>query len=47
MKVLARENNSSGTNSPFVVTDCLGKPFTGLTSQTVCLRKSLKTNSVP
>ena len=24
------ENNSSGTNSPFLVTDCLGKFFTGI-----------------
>ena len=30
-----------------MVTDCLGKIFTGLTSQTACLRKSLKWNKVP
>ena len=30
MKVLACENNSSGTSSPFMVTDCLGKWFTGI-----------------
>ena len=29
MKVLVCENNSSGTSSPFMVTDCLGKLFTG------------------
>ena len=42
MKVLVCENNSSGTSSPFMVTDCLGESFTGLTSQTACLRKSVK-----
>ena len=29
MKVLVSEDNSSGTSSPFMVTDCLGKLFTG------------------
>ena len=47
MKVLVCENNSSVTSSPFSVTDCLGKLFTGLTSQTACLRKSLERNKVP
>ena len=28
MKVLVCENNSKGTNSLFMVTDCLGKIFT-------------------
>ena len=28
VKVLVCENNSSGTSSPFMVTDCLGKLFT-------------------
>ena len=32
MKVLVCENNSSGTSSPFIVTDCLGKFFTGIHS---------------
>ena len=45
MKVLVCENNSSGTSSLFMVTDCLGKIFTGLTSQTACLRESLKRKS--
>ena len=43
MKVLVCENNSSGTNSPFMVTDCLGKI---LTSQSARLRKSLKKNKI-
>ena len=30
MKVLVCENNSSGTGSPFMVTDCLGKHFIGI-----------------
>ena len=30
MKVLVYENNSSGTSSRFMVTDCLGKLFTGI-----------------
>ena len=30
MKVLVCENNSSGTSSPFMVTDCPGKLFTGI-----------------
>ena len=30
MKVLACESNSSGTISPFMVTDCLGKIFKGI-----------------
>ena len=47
MKALICENNSSGTSSPFMVTDSLGKLFTGLTSQTGCLMKSLKRNKVP
>ena len=46
MKLLVCEGNSSGTSSPFMVTDCLGKLFTGLTLQTACLRKSLKRNKV-
>ena len=44
MKVLVLENNSSGTSSPFMGTDWI---FTGLTSQTACLRESLKSNKVP
>ena len=32
MKVLVCENNSSGTSSPFMVTDCLRKLFTGIHS---------------
>ena len=47
MKVLVCENNSSVTSAPFMVTDSLGKLFTGSTSQTACLRKSLKKNKVP
>ena len=47
MKVLVCEDNSSGTSSPFIVTDCLGKLITGLTLQTACLRKSPKRNKVP
>ena len=46
MEVLVCENNSSETSSPFMVTDCLGKFITGLTSQTACLRKSLKRKSL-
>ena len=30
MEVLVCENNSSGTSSPFMVTDCLGKLFPGI-----------------
>ena len=30
MKELVCQNNSSGTKSPFMVTDCLGKIFTGI-----------------
>ena len=30
--MLVCENNSSGTSSPFMVTDCLGKIFTGIHS---------------
>ena len=30
MKVLVCENNSSGTSSPLMVIDCLGKIFTGI-----------------
>ena len=30
MNVLVRENNSSGTSSHFMVTDCLGKLFSGI-----------------
>ena len=38
MKVLVCQNNSSGTSSHFMVTDCLGKNFTGIniTRQRVC-----------
>ena len=32
MEVLVCENNSSGTSSPFMVTDCPGKLFTGIHS---------------
>ena len=32
MNVLVCENNSSGTKSPFMETDCLGKIFTGVHS---------------
>ena len=44
MKALVCEKNSSGTSYPFMVTDWI---FTGLTSQTACLRKSLNRNKVP
>ena len=47
MKVLVCENNSYGTSSPLMVTDCLAKLFTGLTSQTTCLRKPFKRNKAP
>ena len=30
MKVLVCENNSSGTSSPFMVTECLGKLFAAI-----------------
>ena len=30
MKELLCKNNSSGTSSPFTVTDCLGKLFKGI-----------------
>ena len=30
MKVLVCESNSSGTNSPFMVTDCLGNLIKGI-----------------
>ena len=30
MEVLVCENNSSGTSSPFMVTDCVGKLVTGI-----------------
>ena len=30
MKELVCQNNSSKTSSPFMVTDCLGKTFTGV-----------------
>ena len=30
MKVLVCENDSSGTSSPFMVTDCLENLFTGI-----------------
>ena len=47
MKVLVCENKSSGKSSLSTVTNCLGKLFTGLTSQTACLRKPLKRKKVP
>ena len=30
MKEIACQNNSSGTNSPFMVKECLGKLFKGI-----------------
>ena len=30
MKELVCQNNSSGTSSPFVVTECVGKLFQGI-----------------
>ena len=48
MKDLVYQNNSSGTSSPFMVTECLGKFLTGINiRQTAFLRNSLKWNRVP
>ena len=46
-KMLVCENNSSGTSSPFMVTDCLGKLFKGINiaGQRVCENHLRRTKS--